>query len=78
MKYNPEKHQRRSIRLRGYNYSQPGAYFITMCTQNRLCLFGEIVDKHMTLNEFGKTNQPITPDIRQSGLATQLLRTHHP
>jgi len=45
MKNNTEKQHRRSIRLKGYDYSQPGAYFITICTQNRACLFGEIVDR---------------------------------
>ena len=35
-------HHRRSIRLKNYHYSQPGAYFITICTQNRDCLFGEV------------------------------------
>ena len=39
MKYNPDKHHRRSIRLQGYDYSQPGIYFITICTQNRERLF---------------------------------------
>ncbi|MDR2497460.1 MAG: transposase [Tannerellaceae bacterium] len=39
---NPEIHNRRSIRLKGYDYSQAGLYFITICTQNRVCLFGEI------------------------------------
>jgi len=39
MKYNPDKHHRRSIRLQGYDYSQPGIYFITLCTQNHECLF---------------------------------------
>ncbi len=43
MKYNPQKHHRRSIRLKGYDYSQAGLYFITICAQNRACLFGEIV-----------------------------------
>lgn len=42
-KYNPANHHRRSIRLKGYDYSQAGAYFITVCTHNRLPLFGEIV-----------------------------------
>ena len=36
--------QRRSIRLKGYDYTQTGAYFVTICTQNRKCLFGDIVD----------------------------------
>ncbi len=53
MTYNPEKHHRRSIRLRDYDYSQPGAYFITLCTQNRECLFGDIVNGEMVLNEYG-------------------------
>lgn len=54
MKYNPEAHHRRSIRLKGYDYSQAGAYFITICTQSRECLFGEIMDREMRLNEAGK------------------------
>jgi len=52
--YNPKIHHRRSIRLRGYDYSQAGAYFITICTQNRLHLFGEIVNGKMILNGAGK------------------------
>jgi putative transposase len=40
MPYNPQIHHRRSIRLKGYDYSQAGAYFITICTQNHACLFG--------------------------------------
>jgi REP element-mobilizing transposase RayT len=44
MQFNPEIHHRRSIRLPGFDYAQPGAYFITICTQGRVCLFGEIVD----------------------------------
>jgi putative transposase len=54
MKYDPDKHDRRSIRLKGFDYSSPGAYFITICTQHRECLFGEIVDGVMTFNRFGK------------------------
>ena len=53
MKYNPEIHHRRSVRLKNYDYSQAGAYFITICTQNRECLFGEIIDAEMGLNEYG-------------------------
>ncbi|MCH7781979.1 hypothetical protein IID62_02820 [candidate division KSB1 bacterium] len=40
MTYNPDIHHRRSIRLKGYDYSQPGMYFITVCTHNREHLFG--------------------------------------
>nr|VFK15997.1 MAG: hypothetical protein BECKLPF1236B_GA0070989_10879 [Candidatus Kentron sp. LPFa] len=52
--YDSETHHRRSIRLRGYDYSQPGAYFLTICTQERECLFGDIVEGEMRLNHAGK------------------------
>jgi len=39
MQYDPDKHQRRSIRLKEYDYSQPGAYFVTICTRDRDLLF---------------------------------------
>ena len=54
MAYNPAKHRRRSIRLRDYDYSQPGAYFITVCTYDRDCLFGEVVDGVMELTPYGR------------------------
>jgi REP element-mobilizing transposase RayT len=53
MQYDPAIHHRRSIRLKGYDYSQAGAYFVTICAQNRECLFGEIVDGKMQWNEAG-------------------------
>lgn len=53
MKYAPERHRRRSIRLRGYDYSQPGAYFITIVAHERQCLFGTVVDGEMRLNKYG-------------------------
>lgn len=45
---------RRSIRLKGYDYSQPGAYFVTIVIQDRACLFDEVVDGEMPLNEWGE------------------------
>ncbi len=54
MKYNPEQHHRRSIRLKGYDYSQAGAYFVTVCTQDRACLFGDAADGEMRLNDAGR------------------------
>ena len=51
--YNPRYHHRRSIRLKGYNYSRAGLYFITICCQDRACRFGNIVNEHMILNEAG-------------------------
>jgi len=54
VKNNQEKHHRRSIRLKDYDYSKEGAYFVTICTHNRECIFGEIVNGEMYLNEYGK------------------------
>jgi REP element-mobilizing transposase RayT len=42
------------MRLKGYDYSQAGAYFVTICTQGRACLFGEVVDGEMRLNDAGR------------------------
>lgn len=53
-KNNNKTYNRRSIRLQGYDYSQPGAYFITLCTQNRQCLFGNVIDGKMILNDYGQ------------------------
>ncbi len=53
MRYNPATHRRRSIRLKGYDYSQKGAYFVTICAHNRERLFGGIVDGEMRLNDAG-------------------------
>jgi len=67
MRYNPNIHNRRSIRLKGYDYSQAGMYFITICVRNRKHLFGEIRDGNMILNEYGEIahNEWVkTPDIR--------------
>ena len=54
-RYNSDRHHRRSIRLKGYDYSRPGAYFVTICTHNRECLFGEIVDGKMRVSEYGRS-----------------------
>jgi putative transposase len=53
MPHNPDKHHRRSIRLKGYDYAQPGAYFVTLCTHARACLFGAIVEGDIRLNTYG-------------------------
>jgi len=54
MRYDPNKHHRRSIRLKGYDYTQAGVYFVTIVTQNRACLFGDIVAGEVRLNAFGQ------------------------
>ena len=53
MKYDPEKHHRHSIRLKGYDYSQAGAYYVTICTHKKECLFGNVVDGKMELTRIG-------------------------
>lgn len=50
MPYDPQKHHRRSIRLKAYDYTQPGAYYVTLCTKARQCLFGDVVKGEMRLN----------------------------
>jgi len=52
-KYSPNVHHRRSMRLEGYDYSQEGRYFITICTQGRRCMFGEIIGDRVQLNDAG-------------------------
>src|SRR5690554_6981916 len=42
MPYDPKIHHRKSIRLKGYDYSQDGLYFVTICCENRICRFGNI------------------------------------
>src|SRR5512143_3870547 len=54
MPYNPAIRQRRSIRLKGYDYSQAGAYFVTVVVQARENLFGEIMNGEMQLNAAGE------------------------
>ena len=53
MPYNPKKHHRRSLRLPSYDYTQPGAYYITICTYQRQCWFGEVVNGEMRCNRLG-------------------------
>lgn len=52
--YNPQIHNRKSIRLKGYDYTRPGLYFITICVQNRKCLFGHITNGTFFPNLAGK------------------------
>ncbi|HCL55426.1 MAG TPA: transposase [Spirochaetia bacterium] len=48
------KYRVESVRLNGWDYSAPGYYFITVCTKNRECLFGEIINGEMMPNEYGE------------------------
>ncbi len=67
MNYNPKNHHRRSIRLREFDYSQSGWYYVTLCTQNKKCLFGEISSGKVILNEYGKI-------VEEEWLKTKVIR----
>jgi REP-associated tyrosine transposase len=56
-KFDTRKHHRHSIRLPNYDYSQPGAYFVTIVAWHREYLFGEVVNGEMRLNDVGKIVQ---------------------
>jgi REP element-mobilizing transposase RayT len=59
MPYDPRIHHRRSIRLHGYDYSQEGAYFVTICVQGKALLFGEVHGETMHPNEAGRMVQSV-------------------
>ena len=63
MKYDRDRHRRRSIRLKGYDYASPGAYFVTICVQGRECLLGDIADVKMRLNRFGQIADGFWGDV---------------
>lgn len=75
------KHNRRSIRLQGYNYAQSGLYFITLCTQNRAHLFGQIINGEMILNDAGmvaaKCWQDITVHFPKTKLHEYVIMPDH-
>jgi REP element-mobilizing transposase RayT len=56
-------HYPRSIRLKGYDYAQAGAYFVTICTHGQDCLLGEIVDEEMMLSSYGKVAKTCFEEI---------------
>jgi len=67
-------HQRRAVRLRGYNYSHAGAYFVTICTKDRECLFGDIVDVEMRTNDKGAIVH--TEWLRTTEIRINVLKTN--
>lgn len=70
MRYDREKHHRKSIRLRGYDYASAGAYFITICTHQRQCLFGEIINGAMQLSKYGTI--AATEWVRSAGIRQEI------
>ncbi len=75
------RRNRRSIRLKDYDYASPGAYFVTVCSHDRKCVFGEVVDGRMRLNEFGLIvveEWKKTPAIREEiGIDTFAMMPNH-
>ena len=69
MKFNSTLHHRHSIRLNEFDYTSSGAYFLTICTYGKICLFGDVVDCKMCLNEYGMA-------VRDEWLKTAILRPH--
>jgi putative transposase len=81
MKFDPQKYHRRSIRLKGYDYAQAGAYFITIVTYQRDRLFGDIANERMRLNQFGQIAdecwQAIPEHFSNVELGTYLVMPNH-
>jgi hypothetical protein len=63
MSYDPEIHHRKSIRLRGYDYSVPGKYFVTICALEKACLFGGIADGQIALNDYGRIVENVWKEL---------------
>jgi putative transposase len=61
--YNPDRHHRRSIRLDNYDYARAGAYFVTICIQDRLCTFGEVSNDRVNLNDSGRLIASLWEDL---------------
>jgi hypothetical protein len=73
--------ERKPLRLSDYDYTQAGACFVTICTQNRSCLFGTIVDGEMLLNEIGQIVEEqlhaIPKRFPQAGLDEYMVMPNH-
>ncbi len=63
MTLHKNKYRIESTRLKEWDYSSPGYYFVTICANKRECLFGEIIDRKMVMNEFGKIVQNCWDDL---------------
>lgn len=63
MPYDPDRHHRRSIRLRGYDYALAGGYFVTICTYGRECLLGTLLDGRMILSKYGSAVEDCWNDL---------------
>jgi len=79
--YDPELHHRQSIRLRDYDYSKEGMYFVTICTKNHECVFGSIVGGAMQKNDVGHAVERYWNEIPQHfphvGLDVYVIMPNH-
>lgn len=66
---NSNQPQHKSIRLKEYDYSFPGWYYVTICTYDRISLFGKIDNGNMRLNNLGKI-------VEEEWLKTKQIRTY--
>ena len=73
-RYDASRHHRRSIRLPKYDYTQPGGYFVTLCTYQHEALFGEVVDEQMVLNGMGYIARGCWQDIPLHFPHVELIR----
>src|SRR6059058_2256532 len=77
MEFNPQIHHRKSIRLKGYDYSQAGAYFITICCHNRQCVFGNIPVRAGFTSALNSGFTPAQNDKGQpQGIAPSMMDAH--
>jgi hypothetical protein len=75
MRYESQRFPRRSIRLKGYAYAQPGAYFVIRCTHKRAALFGSGTDGVVVLNPCAAIGEKegfkpvvLRPEVRWEGM----------
>ncbi len=81
MSHNTDDHRRRSLRLPDYDYTQPGAYFVTICTYERKSIFGKVVNGEMILNEAGQVAQQewlrLNIRFRHMDFSTYIVMPNH-
>src|SRR6266849_2173535 len=68
-KYDPHTHARHSFRVQGYDYTQQGMYFVTICTFQRECLLGVVENEKMVANQMGRI-------VEEEWLNTPILRSN--
>ncbi len=81
MCYDPDRHHRRSIRLKGYDYRRAGAYFVTVCTRERECLFGYVSHEQVCLHALGQivaeTWQEIPSHFERAAVHALVVMPNH-